>query len=127
MKTNKISVNEALNLIRAGKFNTDFEINFADKKIDAFDAVLLGKNGIDVPEELIEYDDDKIDFSDDPDITDKDLETGKIKWIHKAEVPIRKEVEDWLREEKIDINTLLSDLVENFYKTMKNIRKNTAL
>jgi hypothetical protein len=127
MKTNKISVEQALNLVKENKFNSDYEINFANSKIDAFDAVLLGKNGIDVPEELIIYDDDKIDYSDIPPITDEDIENGKIKWIHKAEVPIRKEVEDWIHKERIDINILLADLVENFYNTVKNISKNAAL
>ena len=124
METNKISVDEALKQIRAGNFNSNAEIIFSDEKIDAFDAILLGKNGIDVPEELIQYDDDKIDYSDIPPITDDDLTSGKIKWLHKAEFLIPKEVEDWLKEEKIDLNTLLSDLVVNFYKTIKNIQKN---
>ncbi len=127
MKTNKISVEQALNLIKENTFNSDFEVIFSDNKIDVFDAVLLGKNGIDVPEELIDYDDEKIDYSDIPTITDEDIESGKIKWIHKAEIPIRKEVEDWIKKEKIDINILLADLVENFYKTVKNISKNAAL
>ncbi len=106
---------------------TDFEVTFDGNKIDAFDAVLLGKQGIEVPEELIIYDDSKIDYSDIPTITDEDIESGKIKWIHKAEVPIRKEIEDWIKREEIDINVLLADLVENFYKTMKNIRHNASL
>ncbi len=127
VKTNKISVKQALNLIKENKFDSDFEIAFNDDKINAFDAVLLGKEGIEVPEELIVYDDTKIDYSDIPEITDEDIESGKIKWIHKAEIPIRKEVEDWIKQEKININILLADLVENFYKTMKNIGQNAAL
>ncbi len=127
MKTYIITAKEAINLMQENKFNSDFKIEFGDNKINAFDAVLLGKNGIDVPEDLIEYDDNKIDYSDIPPITDEDIESGRIKWIYRAEVPIRKEVEDWIKKEKIDINILLANLVENFYKTIKNIHKNAAL
>ena len=127
MKTQIITAKEAINRIKENKFNSDFKIDFGDIKIDAFDAVLLGKNGIDVPEELIVYDDNKIDYSDIEPITDEDIESGKIKWVYKVEVPIRKEVEDWIKKEKIDINILLANLVENFYKTIKNIHKNAAL
>jgi len=127
MKTNKISVEQAIILIKENKFNSGFEVYFNDNKIDAFDAISLGKNGVDVPEELIVYDDEKIDYSDIPPITDEDIKSGKIKWIHKVEIPLRKEVEDWIKNEKIDINILLADLVENFYKTVKSISKNAAL
>ncbi len=127
MKTSKISVDKAINLIKTDKFNSSIEIDFQNDKIDVFDAVLLGKNGIDVPEELIEYDDDKIDYSDIPKITKEDLITGKIKWTYKAEFPMRKEINDWVKHEKIDVNKLLGVLVENFYKTMKDINKNAAL
>jgi len=127
MEANKISVEDALNLIKAGKFNSEMEVNFTEAKINVIDAVLLGKNGIDVPDELIEYDDDKIDYSDIPAITDEDIESGKIVWIRNAQIPVRKEIEDWIKAEKIDFNTLITELVENFYKTMKNIQKNAAL
>jgi len=124
MKKNKITVAQALNLLKENKFNSEFELIFSDEKIGVFDAVLLAKNGIDVPEELIVYDDDKIDYSDIPAITEEDIESGRIKWIHKAEIPISKEIEVWIKKEKIDINILLADLLENFYKTIKIMHLN---
>ena len=27
----------------------------------------------------------------------EDIDTGKIKWITKAEIPIRKEIKDWIK------------------------------
>jgi len=126
METKEISVEDALNLIRAGEFNSEIEVNFTESKIDVFDAVLLGKNGVDVPDKLIEYDDDKIDFSDIPPITDEDIECEKIVWMRNAQIPLRKEIEDWIKDEKIDFNKLLAQLVESFYHTTKNIRKNVA-
>lgn len=100
MEANKISVEDALNLIKAGKFNSKVEVYFTEAKIDVIDAFLQGKNGIDVPDSLIEYDDDKIDYSDIPAITDEDIESGKIGWIRNAQIPVRKEIEDWIVAEK---------------------------
>lgn len=48
-------------------------IEFDNKPIEALDAILLEKNGINVPEELIFYNDDNIDCSDIPEMTDKEL------------------------------------------------------
>lgn len=127
MKTTKITINKALELIKSGKFNLDLEIDFDNNPIDAIDAILLSKNGVIVPEENIFYNDDNIDYSDIPPITDEDIINEKIKIVHKAEFPIRNEIEDWLNEEKIDVNNLLSDLIENFYKTIQNINKHAAL
>ena len=127
METKIINQHLAIELIKEGNFSSMYQIFFDGSSIDAIDAMLLGKNGIDVPDDLIEYDDENIDYSDIPAITDEDIASGKIKWIRKAEIPIRKEIDDWIKNEKIDINKLLSDLMENFYQTMKNIQSKAAL
>jgi len=87
----------------------------------------LGKNGIDVPEELIEYDDDKIDYSDIPAITDKDIQSGKIKWTINAEIPLEKEITDWISKEDINISEFAAKLIRNFYEGIKSLPKNVAL
>jgi hypothetical protein len=87
------------------------------------DVILLGKNGISVPKELIYYDDDAIDFSDDPDLTDEDLQTGKIKWLVNAELSLDDDVKDWIKKEQINLNTLLSNLLTHFYKDVKSLPK----
>ena len=119
--------NEAIKLLEAGEDIAQYEVKFNDEKIEALQAIQLGKNKIIVPEKLIYYDDDAIDFSDDPDITTEDIESGKIKWICKAEIPLHKEIDEWIKREKIDLNKLLANLVENFYQTVKNIHKSAAL
>ena len=127
MDKNMISVNEALNLIKNKNFNANIKIDFAGNKIDAFDAVLLGKNGIDVPEELIEYDDDKIDYSDIPAITDADIENGKVQWTLNTELSLEKEIQDWIKKENINISEFAAKLIRNFYDGIKSIQKNAAL
>ena len=53
-------------------------------------AIILGRNKIDVPSELIFYDDDATDFTDDPGISVKDFETGELIWNIKTSLPIEK-------------------------------------
>ena len=127
METKKISVEQAINLIKKDEYNSKYEIAFNDQKIDAFDAILLGKNGIEVPDELIEYDDDKIDYSDIPAITDEDIESGKIRWTINTELALEKEIADWIKKEDINVGEFAANLIRNFYKGMKSLPKNAAL
>lgn len=126
MKKKELNWRSIIKLINKGEKTENIILKFDNKKIHWKDAMLLGKNEFEVPDKYINYDDENIDFSDIPPITQEDINTGKIKWIYKAEVPVRKEITDWIKHEKIDINKLLSDLVENFYKTVKSIPKNAA-
>ncbi len=122
-----INQNKAIELLKSGNFSSEYQINFDNASIDALDAILLGKNGIDVPENLIIYNDDKIDYSDIPAITDEDIETGKIRWIVNAEIPLEQEISNWIKVEKIDLNELVTQLIKNFYQTVKSVQKNAAL
>ena len=127
MGTNIITVDKAVALIKNNKFTGQVKVDFKNQKVDALDAILLGKNGIEVPEEIIEYDDDKIDFSDIPEISEKDILDGKIKWTVNADIPLDKEVTDWLMKENININEFAAKLIRNFYENIKSLPKNAAL
>jgi hypothetical protein len=126
---NKIKINqiEAVKLLKEGKDISNYSIEFDDQKIEAIQAIELGKNNIIVPEHLIYYDDTTIDFSDDPDITKEDIESGKISWMVNTSLPLDKEIKEWIKKEKIDVDKLLTQLVTNFYETVKHIPKNAAL
>jgi hypothetical protein len=126
MEKNKINQKEALNLLNEGKDISNYLVEFNNDKIEAIQAIELGKNKIIVPEHLIYYDDSSTDFSDDPDITKEDIETGKISWMINTSLPLDLEIKNWIKNEKIDIDKLLTQLVKNFYETVKNIHKNAA-
>ena len=111
METKVINQREAIKLLEACNDISKYKVIFNEEKIEALHAILLGKNKIDVPEELIYYDDDTIDFSDDPDITDEDLETGKIVWNIRTSLPVDKELKDWILREKVDVDKLLVKLM----------------
>lgn len=68
-----------------------------------------------------------IDFSDIPEITNEDISSGKIKWTISAEIPLDKEIQDWLKHENIDVNTFLSRLIRNFYDNIKSLPKKAAM
>ncbi len=127
MGTKIINQKEAIKLLEAGKDLSDYKVVFNEEKIEALQAILLGKNKIKVPDELIYYDDITINFGDDPDITEEDLKNGKIVWNIKASIPVDKEIKDWITKEKVDIDKLMYKLIKNFYETVKNIPKKASL
>jgi len=127
MEKIKINQTEALKLLKEGTDISDYSIEFNDEKIEAIQAIVLGKNNINVPEHLIYYDDTTIDFSDDPDITKEDIETGEISWMVNTSLPLDNEIKQWIKQEKIDVDKLLTQLVTNFYETVKHIPKSAAM
>jgi len=127
METKILNQQEAIKLLEAGENISAYKVVFNQEKIEALEAILLGKNKIDVPAELIFYNDDSIDFSDDPDITDEDFDTGKIVWSIKTSLPVDKELKDWIEKEKVDVDKLLMKLMRNFYETVKDFPTKAAL
>lgn len=124
---NNISVKQAILLIKNNKFNNTYVVDFNNEPVEALDVMLLAKNGITVPEDLIYYDDDNIDFSDIPEITDEDIETKKIIPVVIAEIAIDNEIQEWMRKEKINLNQFSAKLIKNFYDNLKSLSKKTAL
>ncbi len=127
MEANFVSVKEALALIKSNKFAPHYKVNFKNRKVDVLDAILLGKNGIDVPQEIIEYNDKTIDFSDITEITDKDITDGKIRWTVNADLPLDREVTEWIKKENININEFAAKLIRNFYESITSLPNNAAL
>jgi hypothetical protein len=127
MKGKTINQLQAINLIDEGKDISEYKVIFNTEKIEALQAILLRKNNIEVPSELVYYNDETIDFTDDPDITKGDFETGKLVWNIKTSLPVDKEIKDWITNEKIDVDKLLMKLIRNFYETVKDFPKKAAL
>ncbi|MBK6623169.1 MAG: hypothetical protein IPG32_20750 [Saprospirales bacterium] len=125
MKKTVINQAQAIALLKEKKSLSSVEIKFDSTPVEALDAFLLRKNGIPVPDELIWYDDDSIDYSDDPEITDEDLKTGRIKWVVKAEIPLHDDIRTWVKKEKIDLDKLLARLIDDFYNNVKSISKSS--
>ena len=103
------------------------EIDFNNEKISFKNVALLNRYDFRVPEHLIEYNDDKIDFSDNPDITDQEIKTLQVLKKVNATLPIDNEINEWLKTENVNINKLLTQLLKNFYETVQNVQKNIAI
>lgn len=116
----KVIINQsrAIALLKENKSLEGYEVRFDSAKVEALDVLLLGKNGVQVPPELIFYDDDSIDFGDDPDLTDEDVASGKIQWKVHADLSLEEDVRSWVMKEKIDLNVLLSKLLTAYYRKL---------
>ena len=119
MTVQTINQKKAVELLKGGQTVSDYEINFNDDQVEALDAFLLRKNGIALPDHLVFYNDEGIDFEDDSDITTDDFENEKLVRVLRAEVAVDKEIAEWVSQGNININQLLANLVKDFYKNAK--------
>ena len=122
----KISVKEALRLISLGEFSTKMEVIYEGVEgIEAIDAVALGEAGVDVPENLIFYDDTTIvddeEFDGPWEKIDSDIEE-EAKHLQ-IEIKIDAEIRNWINSNHIDVNSLVKKLIEDAYRTAKLLQK----
>jgi hypothetical protein len=117
----------AIELIKSGEEVQDFEIDFNNEQIPVKDVTLFNKNKINVPDNLVFYNDEDIDCSDIPEISLEDIDSGKIQWINIEEFPIDNEIRSWILSQNIKLNELIPYLLKNFYQSIKLIQKKAAL
>jgi len=127
MESKTINQKEAIDKIQSGEDVSVYNIVFNQEKVEALEAILLGRNKIIVPENLIYYNDQDIDYSDDAALTDDDLESGKIQWTIRPEIHLEKEITDWIKQENIKLDELVPHLLKSFYQSVKFAQKNAAL
>ena len=124
MGTDKYYWKEVLQMIDQGLDVENIAIDFNDEKLKFKEVSLLNRNGIRVPEHLIYYDDDAIDFSDIPESEDGEFDYENLVEIIETVFHVRKEIFDWLEKEKINKGELLAKLLTDFYDTQKRLKKN---
>ncbi len=94
---NKIYWKELVDMLNKGLEIKDYEIDFKNEKVDFKNVALLNRNGIRVPEELVHYDDNDIDFSDDPELTDNEISKINLSERFTEILPVEPEIKEWLR------------------------------
>jgi hypothetical protein len=120
MKNDTIDVNKALKLLNTGESITDKIIDFKGQKISPNQAFQLGKGGVDVPEDLIEYNDDEIEY--DPEIDDYEWAPIEYDPLTIADrsfeltIKLDDEISTWIETNNIKIDQLTEQLIRNFYK-----------
>lgn len=122
MNTIKIHQEKAVKLLKEGIPLSAYEIEFDSEPLCAEDALLIGRNGFEVPDELISYDDGVINFDDLPSVTEEDVSKGKIQWLASVEIPIEPEITNWINQQKIDLNELLGNLQKTSITQLNQLR-----
>ena len=117
----KINQSEAIEILKSDGDISKYEIVFNNEKLKFKEVSLLNRNGIRVPEHLIFYDDDAIDFSDIPESEDGEFDYENLVEIVETVFHIRKEIFDWMEKEKINKGELLAKLLTDFYDTQKEL------
>lgn len=123
MAKKKVNQKEMIQLLKTDENPEAYQVVFNDFKVEALDAILLGKNGFLVPKDLIWYDEDKINYEDIPPMTDEDLETGRLVRVLTVKVPLEKAIIDWIKAEKIDLDKLVPDLIKKYYSSLAKMKK----
>lgn len=127
MNSETITVSEALERLKNGEKLEGLAIDFKRRKVKALDAFNLGKAGIDIPDEVIEYDDADIAF--DPEFDDYEWERTTIDPLENIKekltvnLEIDKDINAWIQKNGIEIDHLLEELINNFYSANRLIRK----
>ncbi len=119
MSKDRITVKKALELIKEGKSLSSFEVVF-EETIDAIKAFHLRKNGIDVPDQFITYEDEDLTYDEDIDNTDWQKLDGYVDETDSninVDLVVEKEVKNWLTKNNIKVEELLSNLLHNYYQT----------
>ncbi len=127
MNTNKIYWKDAVNILESGHRISSNDIDMRNDLIPVQYVALLNQNGIRIPKDRVFYDDENIDCSDIPEITEEDLLSGKLRLVESEEQTIDSEIKEWAKENKINLALLMRDLLRNFYQTMKLVQKETVL
>ncbi len=122
---NKIYWKDLLTLIEKGEKPEQKEINFNGEMINWKIVRLLSKNGFKTPHHLIDYDDENIDYSDIPPITDE-----VIKQVENSStfiVNVDNEIAVWLRSTNIDVNNMVNQWLHTVYDNIAKPQTTTYL
>lgn len=125
MTQNRISVSEALKRIEAGLTVSDVTIDFERIKVEALDVMKLAKAGIEVPEEVIYYEDNDIveeESSEEWEPIDYDPTTASESNTE-VKIYLKKDIQQWVEAKNIQLDKLIENLLEGFYQSQKWVKE----
>jgi uncharacterized protein (DUF433 family) len=125
MTQNRISVSEALKRIEAGLTVSDVTIDFERIKVEALDVMKLAKAGIEVPEEVIYYEDNDIveeESSEEWEPIDYDPTTASESNTE-VKIYLKKDIQQWVEAKNIQLDKLIENLLEEFYQSQKWVKE----
>ncbi|MEL7124162.1 MAG: hypothetical protein AAFO07_32300, partial [Bacteroidota bacterium] len=112
MENKKISIQEALALISKGEDIVPGAVEVKEE-IDAIDAFHLRKNGVKVPDNLITYKDENLQFDEEIDHSGwhklpSNIDETSPNLI--VSLDLESEIREWLNKKNIDVSRLLQAL-----------------
>ena len=128
MTTIQLSIQQALDHLDAGTLPEGAVLSpEPTERVEALDALRLGEAGVDVPEELIDYDDAAIEGAEDeafegpwePITSDREAEAEFLR----LEVRVDSDVRTWLMESNVDVRRLVEKLLTDAYKTTVLVKR----
>ena len=127
MSSKTISVTEALQRVKSREDIEGLSVDFGGHKLKTLDAFQLGKAGVDVPDELIGYDDADVAYNpafDEEEWTRTDIDpVASPKERLTVNIEIEKDVKAWIQQHGIELNHLLERLIHDFYSATQLIKK----
>ncbi len=114
---NKIYWKDLLSLIEKGEKPEAVEIDFKNEMIDWKFVRVLFKNGFKTPKDLIDYDDEHIDYSDIPSVTDEII--NRVENDTTFVVNVDEEIAAWLRSSHIDFNNMINQWLHTVYESFE--------
>lgn len=122
---NKLSVSEALKRIESGQSIEGYSVDFERVKVEALDVMKLAKNGVEVPEDAIYYDDEDIiddeDFDGPWEMIDYDPLEGSPN-VTEVRIHLNNEVKSWLDKRDIKLDKLVEQLLNGFYSAHRIVK-----
>ncbi len=85
METKTIYWKDAVEHLKKGYKLDDYTIDYRNEMVLWLDVSLLNENGFSVPEDLIDIDEDSIDYSDCPEVSLEAIEAGHFRVVSHEE------------------------------------------
>ncbi len=120
-----LTAKDALQLIAKGESLADYEVSVTEP-LDAVDAFNLRKNGIEVPDELITYEDEDLTYDeafDEPEWQRLSEKVEEPSFEIAYQLSLTEDEQEWLANKKIDVQALLSELLKNYIRTDRLIQR----
>ncbi len=87
------------------------KIIFDNKKINWKDAIIFAKLGFKIPIDLIDNEIEKIDYSEIPSVSEKDIKQGKYTEMKSIMLMIKKENYDFVIKNKLDLTKIINSYI----------------
>jgi len=117
----KYNWQQAWELVKQGKTVKQDDIEFTDELVPWYVVQDLNFAGLSVPQNLINHEYDKIDYSDIPPL-DELLADSSFKEVF--QISVDNEVATWIHQSHIDYNIVINNFLKSLYQSINLVNSN---